>query len=59
MARAPANIDAELVLAQAGGDVGMGFGEDIGIDAQREARLDLELARALGKQIEFLLRSRR
>jgi len=29
--------DAELVLAEAGGDVGVGFGEDVGIDAESEA----------------------
>ena len=35
-----ADVDAELVLAQAGGDVGMGFGKDVGIDAQRKAGAD-------------------
>ncbi len=33
------DVDAEFVLAQAGGDVGMGLGEDVGIDAQGKARL--------------------
>ena len=34
-----ADVDAEFVLAQAGGDVGMRLGKNIGIDAQGEARL--------------------
>ena len=38
-----ANVDAELVLAQAGGDVGMGVGKDVGVYAQRKARLRLSL----------------
>ena len=37
MREGAANVDAELVLAQAGGDVGMRFGEDVGIDAEGEA----------------------
>src|ERR1700722_3428670 len=31
------DVDAELVLAEAGGDVGVGFGEDVGVDAEGEA----------------------
>ena len=38
------NVDAELVLAKAGGDVGMGFGEDVGVDAQGDASALLRLA---------------
>ena len=48
-----ADVDAELVLAQAGGDVGMRVGEDVGIDAQGEAGDALEFAGAGGKQGEF------
>ena len=48
-----ANVDAEFVLAQAGGDVGMGLGEDVGIDAESEAGLELELCGARGEQIEL------
>ena len=38
------DVDAELVLAEAGGDVGVGLGEDVGIDAEGEAGAALELA---------------
>ncbi len=31
------DVDAELVLAETGGDVGVGFGEDVGVDAEGEA----------------------
>ncbi len=31
------DVDAEFVFAEAGGDVGMGFGEDVGVDAEGEA----------------------
>ncbi len=31
------DVDAELVLAEAGGDVGVGVGEDVGVDAEGEA----------------------
>ena len=48
-----ADVDAELVLAQAGGDVGMRVGEDVGIDAQGKARDAFQLAGASGKQREF------
>ena len=48
-----ADVDAELVLAQAGGDVGMGFREHIGVDAKSEASLVLELCGARGEQIEL------
>ena len=33
-----ADVDAELVLAEAGGDVGMGIGKYVGVYAQGEAR---------------------
>ena len=39
-----ANIDAEFVLAQAGGDVRVGLGKNVGINAQGEARFLLSLA---------------
>ena len=48
-----ADVDAELVLAQAGGDVGMRVGEDVGIDAQGKARDAFELAGAGGEQCQF------
>ncbi len=50
-----ANVDAELVLAETCRDVGMRFGEDVGIDAQSEAGAGFELAGALGEKIELLL----
>ncbi len=36
------DVDAELVLAEAGGDVGVGVGEDVGVDAEGEAGAELE-----------------
>ncbi len=50
-----ADVDAELVLAQAGGDIGMRIGEDIGVDTQRKAGADFEPARAGGQQRELRL----
>ena len=54
-AQRAADVDAELVLAQAGGDVGMRVGKDIGIDAQREAGADFEFARAGREQLQLRL----
>ena len=45
--------DAELVLAQAGGDVGVRFGVDIRIDAQRHLGLASDLGRQLPQQPQF------
>ena len=56
-AESVADIDAELVFAQTGGDVGMGVGENVGINAQRKAGADFELAGARGKQRQFAPRS--
>jgi ketosteroid isomerase-like protein len=36
------DIDAELVIAKAGGDVGVGLGVDVGVDADGDAGLDAE-----------------
>ncbi len=49
------NVDAKFVLAQSSGDVGMGFGEDVRIDAQRDAGALLELGCAFGEQVELAL----
>ena len=35
------DVDAELVFAEAGGDVRVGFGEDVGVDAEGEAGAEL------------------
>jgi hypothetical protein len=48
--------DAELVRLQAGGDVRMAPGVDVGIDAQRHARLPLQPARDGGDAIELARR---
>src|SRR6266568_1136210 len=48
-----ANVDAEFVLAQAGGNIRMRFREDIRIHAKRKARLHLELARAGRQQFQL------
>ena len=45
--------DAELVLAQAGGDVGVRFGEDVRVDAQRDAGLLAQGLGAFGEEFEF------
>ena len=50
-----ANIDAELVLAQAGRDVGMSLCENVGIHAQGNVRLLLEFRRARGQQFQLRL----
>src|ERR1700733_5880011 len=42
-AESAADVDAELVLAEAGGDVGVRFSEDVGVYAQGKARSLLEL----------------
>src|ERR1700679_1265060 len=44
------DVDAELVLAQAGRDVGMRVGKHIRVDAQSEAGLPFQLAGASSKQ---------
>ena len=48
-----ANIDAELVLAQAGGDIRMRLGKDVGIDTEGEAGLLSELGGAKGEQFQL------
>ncbi len=47
------DVDAELVLAEAGGDVGVGFGEDVGVDAEGEASDFAEGFSAGGEKVEF------
>ena len=51
------NWHSELVLAQAGGDVWMGFGKYVRIDAKRNARAFLERgsARSQYRQLTFAL----
>jgi hypothetical protein len=43
------------VLGEAGGYVGVGLGEDIGVDAEGEAGADGEVLGACGEKFEFLL----
>ncbi len=50
------NVDTELVFAEAGGDVGMGFGEDIGINAECEAGALTEGFGTGGEEVELSLR---
>ena len=45
--------DAELVFAEAGGDVGVGLGEDVGVDAEGEAGALAEEGGAVGEQVEL------
>src|SRR5271168_2910450 len=47
------DVDAELVLAEAGGDVGVGLGEDVGVDAESEAGGFAEGFGAGGEEVEF------
>jgi len=47
------DVDAELVFALAGGDVGMGFGEDVWVDAEGEAGGLAETSRAGGKEMKL------
>ena len=47
------DVDAELVLAEAGGDVGVGFGEDVGVDAEGEAGGLPEEFGAGGEEVKF------
>ena len=47
------DVDAELVFAEAGGDVGVGFGEDVGVDAEGEAGDFAEGFGAGGEEVEF------
>lgn len=49
------DVDAELVFAESGGDVGMGLGEDVGIYAEGEAGADAEDLRSVGEEVELLL----
>ena len=53
--RALANVDAELVLAQPGGDVGMCIRENIRIDAQRKPRADPQRLRPRRQQLQLAL----
>ena len=48
-----ADVDAELVLAEAGGDVGVGIGKDVGVDAESKARRELELAGTGSQKCKF------
>jgi hypothetical protein len=50
------DVDAELVLAETGGDVGVGFCEDVRVDAEGEAGGNLEEFCAIGKEGEFRFR---
>ena len=47
------DVDAELVFAEAGGDVGMGLGEDVGVDAEGEAGALAEGFGTGGEEVEF------
>jgi len=47
------DVDAELVGGEAGGDVGVGLGEDVGVDAEGEAGGAAEEFGAGGEEIEF------
>ena len=53
------DVDAELVGGEAGGDVGVGFGEDVGVDAEGEAGGCAEELGAGGEEVEFWRRTRR
>jgi len=48
-----ADVDAELVFAEASGDVGMGVGENVGVDAEGEAGLALEFLGADGQESQL------
>jgi hypothetical protein len=50
--------DAELGLAQAGGQVGVGLGVDVRVDAEGDAGADAGLARARSDPLELLERLR-
>ena len=50
-----ADIDAELVLAQAGRDIWVGLGKDIRIDPQRNPRANPLLRGALREQLDLRL----
>ena len=47
------DVDTELVFAEAGGDVRVGFGEDVGVDAEGEAGDFVEGFGAGGEEVEF------
>ncbi len=47
------DVDAELVLAEAGGDVGVGLSEDVGVDAEGEAGALSEGFGAGGEEVEL------
>jgi hypothetical protein len=49
------NIHAELVLAQAGGNIGMRLRKNVRIDAQGKARLLLEPGRTFAQEFQFCL----
>src|ERR1039458_3458558 len=49
------DVDAKLVIAQTGRDVGMSLGKDVGIDAQGETSLASELCGALSQQLQLRL----
>ncbi len=44
-----ADLDSELMLAKAGGDIGVCFGGDVGIDAKRKTSLYTQRCRSLGQ----------
>ena len=44
------DVDAEFVLAQAGGYIRMGLSEDVWVDAQGDPGPEPQLARSLGQQ---------
>ena len=47
------DVDAELVRAEAGGDVGMGFGEDVRVDAEGEAGAAAHVRGTACEQVEL------
>lgn len=49
------DVDAELVLGEACGDVGVGFGEDVWVDAESEAGADSEGFGTCGEEVELHL----
>ena len=50
-----ADVDAELVFAQAGGDVWMRVGKDVRIHPQRKSRADAQQLGTRGQQRQFCL----
>ena len=45
------DVDAEFVFAETGGDVGVGIGEDVRVDAEGEAGAELEGFGASGEEV--------